>query len=135
MSVPLHGRPPIAAARPAPEVTAAATGDATDAATGAVTDLAARAAYSAAGELLKALSAPLRIEIVMLLSERGAQCVHELVDVLGVAQPLASQHLRVLRSAGVVVAQRRGREVAYSLADEHVARIVADAVSHVQEPR
>lgn len=94
-----------------------------------------RRAYGAAGELLKALSAPLRIEVIMLLTEHGPLCVHELVDTLAVAQPLVSQHLRVLRSAGVVVAERRGREVAYSLADEHIGRIVADAVAHVQEDR
>ncbi|BCJ36531.1 hypothetical protein Athai_40340 [Actinocatenispora thailandica] len=40
----------------------------------------------------------------------------------------------MLKGAGVVRGQRRGREIAYSLADEHVAHIVADAVSHAREP-
>ena len=88
--------------------------------------------YEAAGELLRALSAPLRIHIVTELAA-GPRCVHELVDALGAAQPLVSQHLRVLRGAGVVRGARRGREIAYSLIDEHIARIVADAVSHVRE--
>jgi DNA-binding transcriptional ArsR family regulator len=61
--------------------------------------------------------------------------VHELVDALGVAQPLVSQHLRVLRGAGVVRGARRGREIEYSLTDEHIAHIVADAVSHAREGR
>jgi DNA-binding transcriptional ArsR family regulator len=66
----------------------------------------------------------------------GAErCVHELVDALGVSQPLVSQHLRVLRAAGVVRGERLGREIRYTLADEHVAHIVADAVSHAREPR
>ena len=52
----------------------------------------------AAGELLRALSAPLRIGIVLQLRE-GPRCVHELVDALGVAQPLVSQHLRVLKTS------------------------------------
>jgi len=90
--------------------------------------------YEAAGELLRALAAPIRIAIVIELS-RGDRCVHELVDALGVAQPLVSQHLRVLRGAGVVSGSRRGREIAYSLVDEHVAHIVADAVSHARELR
>ncbi|GAA1826782.1 hypothetical protein GCM10009682_52900 [Luedemannella flava] len=89
-------------------------------------------AYEAAGELLRALAAPLRIAIVTELSA-GPRCVHELVDALGVAQPLVSQHLRVLRGAAVVRGQRRGREIAYSLTDEHIGRIVADAVSHAGE--
>ncbi|MGI5236769.1 ArsR/SmtB family transcription factor [Dactylosporangium sp. CA-139066] len=88
--------------------------------------------YEAAGELLRALSAPLRIRIVTELAG-GSRCVHELVDALGVAQPLVSQHLRILRGAGVVRGARRGREIAYSLIDDHIARIVADAVSHVRE--
>lgn len=90
--------------------------------------------YEAAGELLRALAAPIRIAIVTELGG-GVRCVHELVDALGVAQPLVSQHLRVLRGAGVVRGVRRGREIAYSLVDEHVAHIVADAVSHAGELR
>jgi len=93
-----------------------------------------RDGYAAAGELLRALASPLRIAIVTELAA-GERCVHELVDVLGVSQPLVSQHLRILRAAGVVHGQRRGREIAYTLADEHVAHIVADAVSHAREPR
>lgn len=88
--------------------------------------------YIAAGELLKALAAPLRIGIVTELAD-GPRCVHELVDALGAPQPLISQHLRVLRGANVVHGARRGREIAYSLTDDHIARIVADAVSHATE--
>jgi ArsR family transcriptional regulator len=88
-----------------------------------------------AGELLKALSAPVRIAIVTHLHDHGPMCVHELVDTLNVAQPLVSQHLRILRSAAIVEGRRRGREVVYVLVDEHVAHIVADAVAHVQEDR
>ncbi|MPZ25039.1 MAG: metalloregulator ArsR/SmtB family transcription factor [Micromonosporaceae bacterium] len=90
--------------------------------------------YEAAGDLLRALASPIRVAIVTELAT-GQRCVHELVDSLGVAQPLVSQHLRVLRGAGVVRGARRGREIAYSLVDEHVAHIVADAVSHAREPR
>jgi ArsR family transcriptional regulator len=90
--------------------------------------------YTGAGELLRALAAPLRIALVVEL-DAGPRCVHELVDALGAPQPLVSQHLRVLRSAGVVTGERRGREVVYSLADAHVAHIVTDAVSHAREGR
>ncbi|WP_226438395.1 MULTISPECIES: ArsR/SmtB family transcription factor [Rhodococcus] len=86
----------------------------------------------AAGELLRALSAPVRIAIVLQL-QQSAQCVHELVATLGVTQPLISQHLRVLKTAGVVRGERSGREVVYHLADDHLAHIVVDAVAHAQE--
>jgi DNA-binding transcriptional ArsR family regulator len=59
--------------------------------------------------------------------------VHELVGALGVTQPLISQHLRVLKSAGVVRGDRHGREVVYRLVDEHLSHIVVDAVAHVEE--
>jgi DNA-binding transcriptional ArsR family regulator len=98
-----------------------------------VTDV-TTAGYEAAGELLRALAAPLRIGIVTELAA-GPRCVHELVDTLQAPQPLVSQHLRVLRGAGIVQGLRRGREITYSLTDEHVAHIVADAVSHSREAR
>jgi ArsR family transcriptional regulator len=85
-----------------------------------------------AGELLRALAAPVRIAIVLQLRDAN-RCVHELVDALDVAQPLISQHLRVLKTAGVVQGERRGREVVYRLVDDHLAHIVVDAVAHVQE--
>ncbi|RJQ80572.1 ArsR family transcriptional regulator [Pseudonocardiaceae bacterium YIM PH 21723] len=87
---------------------------------------------TSAGDLLRALAAPVRIAIVMQLRE-SERCVHELVEALNVAQPLISQHLRVLKSAGVVYGERHGREVVYRLVDEHLSHIVVDAVEHVQE--
>ncbi|MDN5919470.1 MAG: metalloregulator ArsR/SmtB family transcription factor [Pseudonocardia sp.] len=87
---------------------------------------------AAAGDLLRALAAPVRIAIVLQLLEH-ARCVHDLVDALGVTQPLISQHLRVLKAAGVVEGERRGREVLYTLVDDHLAHIVVDAVAHVEE--
>jgi DNA-binding transcriptional ArsR family regulator len=86
----------------------------------------------AAAELLRALASPHRLAIVRALAG-GPRCVHELVDALGVSQPLVSQHLRVLRAGDLVRAQRRGREIAYALADHHVTHIVEDAISHVGE--
>lgn len=82
--------------------------------------------------LFKALSHPIRLQIVQLLAD-GGRPVHELVDELGVAQPLVSQHLAVLRSARLVEADRVGREALYSLLDDHVSHIVGDAVHHVGE--
>jgi len=91
-----------------------------------------RHALEAAGELLRALAAPVRIAIVLQLSE-SQRCVHDLVDVLGVPQPLVSQHLKILKAAGVVTGERSGREVLYRLADHHLAHIVVDAVAHASE--
>jgi ArsR family transcriptional regulator, zinc-responsive transcriptional repressor len=89
-------------------------------------------AFEAAGELLRVLAAPARLAIVAELAEQP-RFVHELVERLGMSQPLVSQHLRVLRGARLVGVERRGREAVYSLADQHVAHIVADAVHHSKE--
>jgi ArsR family transcriptional regulator len=89
---------------------------------------------AAAGDLLRALAAPVRIAIVLQLRE-SERCVHELVEALGVTQPLISQHLRVLKAAGVVHGERHGREVVYRLVDEHLSHIVVDAVAHAEELR
>lgn len=86
------------------------------------------------GALLRALSAPARIAIVVLLCE-SSRCVHELVGSLGLPQPLVSQHLRVLKSAGVVAGDRVGRQVRYRLVDTHLADIVAAAITHAAEGR
>ena len=85
-----------------------------------------------AGELLRALAAPVRIAIVLQLRE-SQRCVHELVDALDVPQPLVSQHLRILKAAGVVAGERSGREVMYRLVDDHLAEIVVAAISHAGE--
>jgi DNA-binding transcriptional ArsR family regulator len=90
--------------------------------------------YEAASELLRALTAPIRLALVDALTS-GPRCVHELVDALGVAQPLVSQHLKVLRSAGVVDTTPRGREVVYRIVDDHVSHVVRDTVAHAAERR
>jgi DNA-binding transcriptional ArsR family regulator len=90
------------------------------------------ARFDTTAELLRALANPLRVAIVTELAA-GERCVHELVDAIGVTQPLVSQHLRVLRTAHVIVGTPRGREVAYRLTDGHIAHIVADAVAHAGE--
>ncbi len=85
--------------------------------------------YEPAAALLRAIAHPLRLALLAELRS-GAKCVHELVDATGVTQPLVSQHLRVLRNAGVLITERRGREMAYSIVDTHLTHIVADAVEH-----
>lgn len=95
-------------------------------------DLPAREVLDSSGDLLRALAAPVRIAIVLQLRE-SARCVHELVDALAVPQPLVSQHLRILKAAGVVSGERSGREVLYRLVDHHLADIVVAAVTHASE--
>ena len=88
--------------------------------------------YGGVTELFSALASPVRAAIVHHLT-MGEQTVTSLVAQLGISQPLVSQHLRVLRGARLVVTERRGREIAYSLGDDHVAHVFLDALNHSQE--
>ncbi len=70
-------------------------------------------------EVLKTLASPRRIEILHALAG-GPMEVGRLADTIGASQPNVSQHLAVLRTAGIVEAERMGREVHYRLADPDV---------------
>lgn len=70
-------------------------------------------------EVLKTLASPRRLEILHRLAQGPCE-VRRLAEDLGVSQPNVSQHLAVLRAAGIVDAERDGREVRYSLADPDV---------------
>lgn len=65
----------------------------------------------------RALGDPTRLRIVLELID-GTRCVCELREAVGVAGPLLSHHLAVLRQAGLVAASRRGRWVDYSVTPE-----------------
>ncbi len=70
-------------------------------------------------DVLRTLAHPRRLEILHALAERPCE-VTRLASALGVSQPNVSQHLAVLRTAGLVDAERDGREVRYRLADPDV---------------
>ena len=63
-----------------------------------------------------------RIRIVQVLKRRSL-CVTELTSQLGISQSATSQHLRVLKDAGIVKFQKRGFHVYYHLDVQNIARI------------
>ena len=86
-----------------------------------------------AASLFKVLGSEPRLWLLRLLSQEP-RTVSELAETTSLSQPLVSQHLRTLRQTGLATARKEGRAVVYSLADEHVAHVIADALAHVQEP-
>ncbi len=70
-----------------------------------------------ASALLKALADDTRLRIVALLAH-GEVCVCHISSALELSQPNASQHLTVLRNAGVVASRRQGSWIHYRLANE-----------------
>jgi ArsR family transcriptional regulator len=84
-------------------------------------------------EVLRTLASPRRLEILHRLAE-GPREVSRLADELEISQPNVSQHLAVLRSAGLVETERLGREVRYRLADPDVM-VACDLMRRVLERR
>ena len=74
-----------------------------------------------AAQLFKALADETRLAIVRQLQERDEMCACDLVACCRVAQPTVSHHLKVLREAGVVHADRRGQWIYYRLDPERLA--------------
>jgi DNA-binding transcriptional ArsR family regulator len=86
-----------------------------------------------AAQLFKVLGHESRLWLLRLVGQEP-RTVSALTLATGMTQPLVSQHLRTLRQTGLVTAARKGKEVTYRLADEHVSHLVADALAHVREP-
>lgn len=77
--------------------------------------------YEQLARVGKALSAPKRLELLDLLCQ-GPRTVEALADQAALSIANASQHLKVLRAARLVEAEKRGLYVEYRLADDDVAR-------------
>ncbi|MCH8559146.1 metalloregulator ArsR/SmtB family transcription factor [Nesterenkonia sp. LB17] len=90
-------------------------------------------AVISAAQLFKVLGHESRLWLLCLIGE-SPKTVNELVALTAMSQPLVSQHLRTLKQAGLVLADRHGREIEHRLADEHVSHVIADAIAHAQEP-
>jgi DNA-binding transcriptional ArsR family regulator len=103
---------------------------------GAETDLAFLSAQTArsVAETMQALAAPSRVRILSRLGA-GPCSVGELAREVSMEQSAVSQQLRVLRHLGLVVGERAGRQVIYTLHDDHIRALLAEAVSHTEHLR
>ncbi len=68
-----------------------------------------------------------RFSILSALTSGDPQCVGDLVELTGKEQTNVSHHLAQLRACGLVVTERRGREVHYSLAHPRLATFLDEA--------
>ena len=91
-----------------------------------MSDRAAVPIYEMKAELFKALAHPLRVRALELLAD-GEQPVSALLADMHIEASHLSQHLAVLRRAGVVTNVREGNTVTYSLADPSVAEMLGAA--------
>jgi ArsR family transcriptional regulator len=60
-------------------------------------------------------------------------CVCDLADLLGMTKSAVSHQLKILRGSDLVTYRKAGKNVYYSLADDHVGSIIETALAHVKE--
>ena len=77
-----------------------------------------------AAMILRALNHKLRQQIVKLLDENKKLTVTEIYVQLRLEQSVASQHLAILRKAGIVSTERDGKFIYYTVSDERIAHIM-----------
>jgi DNA-binding transcriptional ArsR family regulator len=85
-------------------------------------------------QAMSALATPSRVLILAALRARP-RSVSELVADVAMEQSAVSHQLRLLRDIGLIVGERQGRRIIYSLYDEHVASLIDQAVGHVEHLR
>ncbi len=83
-------------------------------------------------EIFKALSDPTRLKILLALSHEEL-CGCDLVEFLGITKSAVSHQLRILKSLRIVKYRKEGKQVFYSLDDEHVSNLITQSLSHVKE--
>ncbi|MFQ5985163.1 MAG: ArsR/SmtB family transcription factor [Alphaproteobacteria bacterium] len=84
-------------------------------------------------ETFRLVGEPTRLRIVLICLDEAVS-VGEIAERLDLSLSLVSHHLRLLRAARLLRAERRGKHVFYRAADEHIRRVLKDMTAHVGEP-
>ena len=88
---------------------------------------------AALAEVFHLMGDPSRLSILMVVLE-GARPVAEIAAETGLSASLVSHHLRLLRAGRLVRAERRGKQVFYTVDDAHIRSVLTDMAEHVAEP-
>ena len=83
-------------------------------------------------ELFKIFGDSTRVKILYALLQ-SELCVCDIAGLLDVTQSAVSHQLRVLKASKLVKFRREGKVVFYSLADDHVSRILSQGMEHIEE--
>lgn len=86
----------------------------------------------ALAEMLRLMGEPNRLRIIVACLDEP-QSVGAMAEALGMTPSLTSHHLRLLKAARLVKAEKRGKQVFYIAADDHVRHVVGDLVAHINE--
>ena len=84
------------------------------------------------GELFKGFADPTRVHILYLLAEQEL-CVTDIAEKVELSQSAISHQLRILKQMHLIKYRREGKNILYSLADDHVKTILEMGLEHVLE--
>ena len=84
------------------------------------------------GELFKGFADPTRVHILYLLAEQEL-CVTDIAEKVELSQSAISHQLRFLKQMHLIKFRREGKNILYSLADDHVKTILEMGLEHVLE--
>ena len=84
-------------------------------------------------EIFRLMGDPTRLRILIYCLV-GPVAVGDLAQATGASPSLVSHHLRLLRAARILRAERRGKKVYYDAVDDHIRTVVGDMIDHVAEP-
>jgi DNA-binding transcriptional ArsR family regulator len=84
-------------------------------------------------DLFKGFADPTRVHILTLLQQHGELCVTEIAEAVELSQSAISHQLRVLKQMHLIKFRREGKNILYSLADDHVLTILQMGLEHVLE--
>ena len=83
-------------------------------------------------ELFKGFADPTRVHILSLLQQREL-CVTDIAEAVEVSQSAISHQLRILKQMHLIKYRREGKNILYSLADDHVRTILEMGLEHILE--
>ena len=86
----------------------------------------------ALAETFKVLGDTTRVRILDALS-RSELCVHDIAERVGLSESAVSHQLRLLRGTRLVRTRRNGRQIFYTLDDQHIVGLFAQGLDHVEE--
>ena len=95
-------------------------------------ELLADSSVTALAETFKVLGDVTRVRILDAIS-RTELCVGDIATLLGLSESAVSHQLRVLRGMRLVRPRRAGQMIFYALDDQHIVRLFAQGLEHVQE--
>lgn len=82
-------------------------------------------------ELFKGFADPTRVHILTLLQQREELCVTDIAEAVELSQSAISHQLRILKQMHLIKFRREGKNIWYSLADDHVKTILKMGLEHV----